>query len=55
MYKCTLYMWCIVTLCEAKLPFTNTFQFVDLCNKNSTNMHETYRKYSLLNNSSLIV
>ena len=32
-------MWCIVILCEAKLPFTDTFQFVDLCNKNSTNLH----------------
>lgn len=32
-------MWCIVILCEAKLPFTDTFQFVDLWNKNSTNLH----------------
>ena len=32
-------MWCIVTLREAKLQFTDTFQFVDLCNKTSTNLH----------------
>ena len=32
-------MWCIVTLCEAKLPFTDPLQFVDLCDKNSTNLH----------------